>query len=127
MEHSTFSLKQSVDNYIDSVKNQGSITNSDAAELSAHLYDATDSLTKFGLSEEEAFIIACRRLGNEDVLAEEYSKVNPSVKMNRIWAYMIIGFNLWYSLPSLFLLCVGIIYLAVFRIYESLTEGALLF
>lgn len=126
MEPSTFNLKQSVDNYIDSIKNQGSITSSDAAELAAHLYDATDSLTKSGLSEEEAFIIACKRLGNEDVLTEEYSKVNPSVKMNRIWAYLIIGFNLLYSLTSLFLLCVGIIYLTVYRIYDSSTESTVI-
>ena len=126
MEPSTFNLKQSVDSYINSIKNQGSITSSDAVELSAHLYDATDSLTKSGLSEEEAFIIACKRLGNEEVLTEEYSKVNPYVKMNKIWAYLIIGFNLFYSLPSLFLLCVSIIYLTVYRIYDSSTESTLI-
>ncbi|MFD2160790.1 permease prefix domain 1-containing protein [Paradesertivirga mongoliensis] len=126
MEPSTFNLKQSVDNYIGFIKNQGSITNSDAAELSAHLYDATDSLINRGLSEEEAFIIACKRLGNEDVLTQEYSKVNASVKMNGIWAYLIIGFNLCYSLPSLFLLCVGMFYLTVYTIYSSSIESTLI-
>lgn len=126
MEPSTFNLKQSVDIYIDSIKNQGSITSSDAEELSAHLYDATDSLSKSGLLEEEAFIIACKRLGNEEVLTEEYSKVNPSVKMNRIWAYLIIGFNLFYSLPSLFFLLVSAIYLTVYINYSSSMGGALI-
>ncbi|MFD2162347.1 hypothetical protein ACFSJU_08070 [Paradesertivirga mongoliensis] len=119
MEPSTFNLKQSVNSYIDSIKNQGSITNSDAAELSAHLYDATDSFISLGLSQEEAFVIACKRLGNEEVLTKEYSKVNPSIKMNQIWAYLIMGFNLFYSLPSLLLLGISLLYLTVYQSYNS--------
>lgn len=117
MEPSTFNLNQSVKNHIISIQNQGSITNSDAEELSAHLFDATDSLRRLGLSEEEAFLIASKRLGNEETLTEEYSKVNPSIKMNKVWAYLIIGFNLLYSLPSALLTGISILYLTVYKSY----------
>ena len=119
MESSTFNLKQSIDDYINQIKNQGSITSSDATELTAHLYDAADSLTKLGLSEEEAFTIACKRLGSEEVLTEEYSKVNPSLKMNKVWAYLFAGFNMLYALPSLILTGVSLLYLSVYQNYGS--------
>lgn len=119
MEPSSFNLKQSVDRYVDSIKNQGSITSSDEAELSSHLYDAVDSLKTLGLSEEEAFMVACNRLGNKEVLAEEYGKVNPSIKMNLIWAYLIIGFNFFYSLPSLILFCASYLYLGIYQMYGA--------
>ncbi|RZK77821.1 MAG: hypothetical protein EOO92_12245 [Pedobacter sp.] len=119
MEPSTFNLKQSVDNYVYSIKNQGTITSSDEAELSAHLYDATEALVTLGLSEDEAFSIACKRLGNKEVLSEEYSKVNPSLKMNFIWAYLILGFNAFYSLPALILFGLSFLYLGVYQKYET--------
>ena len=68
MGSSNFNLEQSINNYISLIQNQGSLTGSDVAELTAHLHDATDALKQRGLSEEEAFTIACKRLGNETVL-----------------------------------------------------------
>lgn len=68
MGSSNFNLEQLISDYIDRIRIQGSITGSDAEELTNHLYDATEALNKQGLSEEEAFIIACKRLGTEAVL-----------------------------------------------------------
>lgn len=119
MESSPFNLKESVDNYVNSIKNQGSTTSSDDAELKSHLYDAIDSLVGLGLAEEEAFIIARKRLGDEETLAQEYSKVNPSVRMNLIWSYLLLGFNLFYSLPVFLLLCLSLLYIRVYQSYNS--------
>jgi len=119
MGSSNFNLRQSINNYIDLIRSQGSITGSDAAELTAHLFDATDALRKQGLSEEEAFTIACKRLGNEAVLTEEYSKVNTSVKTNKIWAYLFIGFNLLYALPSLSFTAIAALYLVVYENFST--------
>ena len=119
MGSSNFNLRQSINNYIDLIRSQGSITGSDAAELTAHLFDATDALRKQGLSEEEAFTIACKRLGNEAVLTEEYSKVNTSVKTNKIWAYLFIGFNLLYALPSLSFTAIAAFYLLVYKNFST--------
>ena len=71
MEASKFNLGQSVNNHVSQIKQQGSLTDSDAQELTAHLYDATDDLKKHGLSEEEAFIVARKRIGSKEELTKE--------------------------------------------------------
>lgn len=117
MESSNFNLQQSVDDYIGLIKKQGSLTNSDAIELTAHLYDATEALQRNNLTEEEAFMIARKRLGHAEVLTQEYGKVNTTVAMNKTWAYLFLGFNLIYSIPAILLLGVGSVYLAVYKFY----------
>jgi hypothetical protein len=119
MATSNFNLGQSITNYVQRVAEQGSLTGSDSAELSAHLFDATDDLQRSGLTEEEAFTIACKRLGNEQLLDEEYGKVNASVKTNKIWVYLLLGFNLFYVVPV-----VGRILLSAFYYYVHNGLGA---
>lgn len=126
METSGFNLQQSIDSYISVIKNQGSITGSDAAELTAHLFDATDFLRGQGLSEEEAFLIARKRLGEEAVLTEEYSKINTSVKTNKVWAYMFIGVNVFFSIPALTLGLLAASNLYVFKAFGDSAPGALI-
>lgn len=110
MESSNFDLRQSVDNYIILIQNQGVLTGSDVKELTNHLLDATDELCKGGLSEEEAFIIASKRLGNEEILTQEYAKVNPSLSTNKVWSYLFIGFNLFYIIPSIVVMMLAGLY-----------------
>ena len=59
-------------------------------ELETHLRDSFAALTSRGLAEEEAFHLACRRLGGAD-LAKEFAKLNPQI----IWAerakWMFLG------------------------------------
>lgn len=110
MESPHFDLKASVDDYILLIQNQGALTGSDAKELTNHLLDATDELCKGGLSEEEAFIIATKRLGNEETLTQEYAKVNPSLSTNKVWSYLFIGFNLFYILPSIVVMMLAGLY-----------------
>ena len=104
MESSNFDLRQSVDDYISLIQNQGALTVSDVKELTNHLLDATDELCKGGLSEKEAFMIASKRLGREEILTQEYAKVNPSLGTNKVWSYLFIGFNLFYVIPSIVLM-----------------------
>lgn len=127
MGTSGFNLQQSIEAYIGLIKNQGSITGTDAAELTAHLYDATDSLKAGGLSEEEAFLIARKRLGDENVLTKEYSKVNTTVKTNKIWAYMFIGLNAFYSVPCLALSLLAASNLYVYKAFgDSLPAASMI-
>lgn len=99
METGAFNLNHAIKTHVDVLKNTGSLTNADAAELTDHLYDATDALLKQQLTTEEAFIIASKRLGSAAILNEEYSKVNTTMSINKIWAYMFIGFNMLFA-PS---------------------------
>jgi hypothetical protein len=119
MGSSNFNLKQLIDDYIDRIRVQGSITGSDAEELTNHLYDSTEAISKQGLSEEEAFIVACKRLGTATTLTEEYSKVNTSVKTNKVWAYLFLGFNFLYALPALFFTGVAILYFLVYKNFNT--------
>lgn len=115
MESSNFNLDQSISTHISLIASQGTLTGADTVELTGHLYDAVEQLQKEGLSEEEAFIIACKRLGNAAVITEEYSKVNPSLNTNIIWSYLFIGFNLLFTVPSLILIGILFLYFLVYH------------
>src|SRR2546425_699453 len=54
-------------------------------ELEAHVRDAITGLTCKGLSEDEAFWIATRRLGPTEALAAEFEKADPG----RLWRQRI--------------------------------------
>jgi len=88
--------------YIQAIRQKGGLGDSDAAELESHLADAVEDLRNSGLSEEEAFLVATRRLGQTDELSLEYQKVNPVLVTERIWAYMLLGFSLLTSLQWLY-------------------------
>jgi hypothetical protein len=51
-------------------------------ELESHLRASVQRLQSKGLSEEEGFLIALRRIGERSLLEREYAKVHPS----RAWA-----------------------------------------
>ena len=72
-------------------------------ELETHLRDSVASLQGKALSEEEAFLVATRRLGGVPVLEPEFAKVNgQAVWMNRL-LWMLVGAQLW----PLVRLCAG--------------------
>ncbi len=92
MEKPQFNLQQAISQTISHLQELGSITISDYQELRAHLEDSTEMLISIGLSEEEAFLIAQKRLGHPQVLTEEYAKVNHSLRTDKTWALLLAGF-----------------------------------
>ncbi len=50
-------------------------------ELESHLRDSVLELHHRGISEEEAFVIAVRRIGSQDAIGREFEKVNG----NQLW------------------------------------------
>ena len=66
----------------------------DVEELEQHVRDSISDLTAKGLNDEEAFLIATRRLGEHGSLGREFGKVNGS----HIWArrafWMLAGYVL---------------------------------
>jgi hypothetical protein len=69
-------------------------------ELEIHLRDSIAAFRSTALSEEEAFLVATRRLGGAPVLAPEFAKVNSKeVWMNRL-LWMLVGAQLWPLLQS---------------------------
>jgi hypothetical protein len=126
MESSNFSLDKAILGYVGLIKNQGSLTGSDADELMGHLYDSAEALLKMGLSEQEAFMVACKRIGNVDLLTEEYGKVNMSLKHNKIWAYLLIGFNMFYGIPSMVFALISLFYWVTFWYFQTSTVAVLI-
>lgn len=88
----SFNIEQAVEKHVATIASAGSLLPDDAKELASHLIDSVMMLAKQGLTEEEAFMVATKRLGTQQQLVREYEKVNPSVKVNRIWVHLIFGF-----------------------------------
>ncbi len=64
---------------------QSTCAKADAAELEDHLREEITGLQQVGLSEDEAFLVASRRLGTPASLGKEFAKVNPSV----LWGHRL--------------------------------------
>ena len=69
-------------------------------ELETHLRDSVAAFGSAALSEEEAFLVAIRRLGGSLALEPEFAKVNgQAVWMNRL-LWMLVGILLWGAVVS---------------------------
>jgi hypothetical protein len=126
MASSNFELKQAIENYISLILKQGSITSSDKNELTGHLIDSTEVLLKQGLSEEEAFMIACKRIGKVELLSDEYRKVNTSLSINPVWPYLLVGVNIFYGISSITLIVIKSLYFVIYKQYDTSVIAVLL-
>lgn len=59
----------------------------DVDELESHLRDRIDALTASGLSDDEAFLVAVKRLGRVDELSREFAREHSE----RLWKQLVIG------------------------------------
>jgi hypothetical protein len=79
-----------VEQYIEAWKKEltvkGGLSAADAQELEDHLRDEMTELTKADLSEDEALLIALRRMGEADTLASELAIVHS----DRLWKQLRI-------------------------------------
>jgi hypothetical protein len=92
MENATsFDLKRALQQWRAGLQNPGGISADELEELEEHLRESMDALHARGLSAQEAFMIATRRLGSERQLSDEFGKANPQ----RVWTeramWMVAG------------------------------------
>jgi hypothetical protein len=85
-------LEQLIASWKDSVSRAGTFTPDDVSELERHLRDSISDLELRGLNQEEAFLVARRRIGDISLVASEYQKVNPGLAWARRWYWMAAGF-----------------------------------
>jgi hypothetical protein len=78
-----FQLELAVDSYLQQLQLKGNYTPDDIEELKSHLLDEVDALQQKQLDKEEAFMVAKKRLGKEEVLNREYTKANGLRFYNR--------------------------------------------
>ncbi|MGB7595168.1 MAG: permease prefix domain 1-containing protein [Erysipelotrichaceae bacterium] len=71
-----FDLDFNIRSWSDYLRAHGSFSDNDILEMESHLHDEIDELTQNGLTEEEAFLIGVKRLGNVNQISREFEKVN---------------------------------------------------
>jgi hypothetical protein len=62
------------------------LSSADIDELESHLRDRIDGLAEAGLTEDEAFLIAVKRLGSIDALSHEYAAEHSE----RLWKQLVL-------------------------------------
>ncbi|HKI86178.1 MAG TPA: permease prefix domain 1-containing protein [Thermoanaerobaculia bacterium] len=71
----------------DYLKRHRSVHSPDVEELEDHLRAEIATLTAAGLSENEAFLVAVKRLGNLDELSREFAREHSE----RLWKQLVVG------------------------------------
>ena len=88
-----FRLEVAVDSYFQVLQEKGNYTSEDILELKSHLLDNVTELKKKDLEDDEAFIIAKKRLGKEEELRLEYKKVNGNRFYNRELFILVLSIS----------------------------------
>jgi hypothetical protein len=96
MESTTpFDLTLAIQHWRETLGQSPAFRRENLDELEMHLRESVATLSARGLSLEESFLIATRRIGNERALAAEFGKVNR----NAVWLdrvlWMLIGIQVW--------------------------------
>lgn len=91
----SFDLNRAIQNWRENLGQSPAFRSENLYELETHLRDAIVTLRGSGLSDEEAFIIAAKRLGKSSHLEAEFAKQNSrSVWLDRaLW--ILLGAQLW--------------------------------
>lgn len=80
-------LEAQIDEWREYLRRRQSLDTMDVAELEDHLRDQIESLAGAGLSADEAFSIAIRRMGAQDAIANEYAREHSE----RLWKQLVVG------------------------------------
>ena len=79
-----FNLETAVDEWCQGIGNSQGESSELKEELKDHLYCEIEALLEEGLSDQQAFSLATKKLGQPDALLDEYSK-NRNIFSNFIW------------------------------------------
>jgi hypothetical protein len=85
------SLENLIENWRNELSAQPSFNQENLDELEDHLRMSLETMQKSGLSEEEAFLIASRRMGSTQNLDSEYGKINTVERWTRYMRWMVTG------------------------------------
>jgi hypothetical protein len=69
------------------LERRSTVAGEDADELEDHLRGHLESLMDAGLSGDEAFLVAVKRLGSQDAIAHEFAQENSK----RLWKQLVLG------------------------------------
>jgi hypothetical protein len=98
METTTpFDLNQAIQRWRENLGQSPAFRAENLYELETHLRDSIETLMRMGLSDQESFLIANKRLGNNSTLEAEFANENAtSIWLDRaLW--ILLGIQLWGS------------------------------
>lgn len=81
-----FDLELNINTWCDYLRSSGKLAEEDVVELENHLREEIDDWLERGLSPDEAFLISVKRLGNVNLISQEYSKVNT----DDLWKQLVV-------------------------------------
>ena len=101
METTTsFDLNRAIQQWRENLGQSPAFQRENLNELESHLRDSVAVLQTCGLSAEEAFLIATRRIGKGGSLETEFSKVNGTAVWLDRFFWMVIGYQVWVFLSG---------------------------
>ena len=107
MENQTrFDLNAAIESWRQELAAQPNLASGDRRELETHLRDAIAGFQQRGLSDEESFWLARRRVGQPPQLGEEFVKTDPAkVWRERVFwmALALIAISLWREIVPILL------------------------
>jgi hypothetical protein len=96
-----FDLNEAIRRWQQDVAASPAFCADDLEELASHLRASAQRLKAAGLSEEESFLIASRRLGGADKLSSEYSKLNFGLVWQARAFWMLAGMLVFLAVSDL--------------------------
>jgi hypothetical protein len=85
------SLEQQILAWRAHLRRSGTIAPADAAELEDHLREQIASLNDDGLADDEAFLVAVKRMGAIDALTREFAREHS----DRLWKQLVLSGDGW--------------------------------
>jgi hypothetical protein len=80
-------LEAQIGQWREYLRRRNAFHSSDIEELEGHLRDQLAALIEAGLAEEEAFLVAVKRMGTLDALSREFARAHSE----RLWKQLVIG------------------------------------
>lgn len=80
------SLEEQIDQWRNYLRRRQAIHSVDVAELEDHLRDQVTALVGAGLSTDEAFLVAVKRMGDLDSLSREFAREHS----DRLWKQLVV-------------------------------------
>ena len=79
-------LEAQIASWTEYLRRRRAVAGSDVDELEGHLRDQVEDLKRAGLSEDEAFFVAIKRIGSLDEVSREYAREHS----DRLWKQLVI-------------------------------------
>jgi len=102
-----FDLNRATQHWRENLAQSPTFQSENLNELESHLRDSVAALQLRGLSAEEAFLIATRRIGKGSSLESEFGKVNGTAVWLDRFFWILIGYQVWTFIAGAIALVTG--------------------